>query len=451
MEAHMSIKIKIMLLVTSSLLLCGCFLFTANIFIAERSMQHIVESDLNNMVHIVSYMLKKDKHIQPESIKSIFNESIVIGKNGFLFVIDIQGNMIVHREVQGENWSDKSYIKHIIQKRNGFLRYKSPKTGTYKVAAFTYFAPKDWIIVGSAFENDFLETPKQKMFTISIFVLVLIVIIITGISMLVVNTNIISPVFKMMRVIKGSVESASPSELIESSHSVRHTADSQVEAIQESTTQLNEVTELANNNARQAEDINSFLAKSFDDISSAESSIEKVNRSMDNISEYAHETQKIIKIIDEIAFQTNLLALNAAVEAARAGEAGAGFAVVADEVRNLALRSAEAARNTGDIIQSSVNEVETGTEIVDQTNEKFRQLTSSMDRIKQTVSQFVQASVNQASRINDVQASFKSLEDQAHKNVSISDNTLDIANGMKQRTDDLSQVVRELSSIVGEK
>jgi len=447
----MSIKIKVMILIIMSLVLCGSLLFTANLFIAERSMQHIVESDLNNMIHIVSFMLEKDKNTHLENIKKIFNESIIIGKKGFIFVIDTQGNMIIHRKVQGENWSNKPYIKHIIQTRNGFLRYKSPKTGTYKVAAFTYFAPKDWIIVGSAFEEDFLKIAKQKMVFISVFVLAAIVLIITGVSLLIVNNNVISPVYKMINIISGAVVSASPSELIDSSNSVRQTADNQVEAIKKSSSQLDQVTELANNNARQADEITTFLSKSFENISSAETSIKKVNQSMNNISKYAHETQKIIKIIDEIAFQTNLLALNAAVEAARAGEAGAGFAVVADEVRNLALRSAEAARNTGEIIQSSVNEVEIGTEIVDKTNEKFAQLTASMGQIKEKVGMSVKASVDQASSINDVQASFKSLEDLAHENVLISDNTLDIANGMKQRTDALSQVVSELSILVGSK
>jgi len=101
-------------------------------------------------------------------------------------------------------------------------------------------------------------------------------------------------------------------------------------------------------NAGEADNLMREANKVFD---RANDSMGQLNTSMAEISSASEDTFKIIKTIDEIAFQTNLLALNAAVEAARAGEAGAGFAVVADEVRNLAMRAAEAAKNTSGLIE----------------------------------------------------------------------------------------------------
>jgi len=432
-----------------SLFICAAVLFISNLFIAERSMQRIVESDLNNMVHIVISLLQKEDDIQAKSLEKIFNESITIGKKGFLFIIDTNGKMIIHRKVQGKNWRKKPYIQTIIQQKNGFLRYLSPATNTYKVAAFDYYAPKDWIIVASAFENDFLAGPQQKMITISAVVLGGTIATILIITLFLINMTIIQPIFEMIRVIKHAVESASPKELIEASNDVRTTAKDQVASIENASGILNEVTNMAKGNADQADTTKDCVTHAFDDIHAAEASINQLNQSMHNISEFSADTQKIIRIIDEIAFQTNLLALNAAVEAARAGEAGAGFAVVADEVRNLALRSAEAAKNTGDMIESSVKEVKDSLQIVENTNKNFVQLKESMENILTIFKNFVQSSVDQSDRIQEVQRSFKNMEEKASTNVAISDKTSEIANHMKQRTDDLSVVVRNLLLLVG--
>src|SRR5206468_7569778 len=109
--------------------------------------------------------------------------------------------------------------------------------------------------------------------------------------------------------------------------------------------------------------------------------MQKMSVAIHDIQKSSAETGKIIKVIDEIAFQTNLLALNAAVEAARAGEAGKGFAVVAEEVRNLAMRSAEAARNTAALIEGSVQSARYGAVISTEVAEALKDITESSAQV----------------------------------------------------------------------
>ena len=119
---------------------------------------------------------------------------------------------------------------------------------------------------------------------------------------------------------------------------------------------------------------------------------------MDGINASSQKISKIIKVIDEIAFQTNILALNAAVEAARAGEAGMGFAVVADEVRNLAQRCAQAAKDTADLIEESIQRSDGGRVKVDQVAVAIRAITAESAKIKVLVDEINLGSVEQSQR-----------------------------------------------------
>src|SRR5207247_7752329 len=110
--------------------------------------------------------------------------------------------------------------------------------------------------------------------------------------------------------------------------------------------------------------------------------LDRMVEKMKEIDASSNKIAHIIKVIDEIAFQTNILALNAAVEAARAGEAGLGFAVVADEVRNLAQRCAQAARDTAELIEESIETARDGNGRLDQMAEAVRNMTGNSSRVK---------------------------------------------------------------------
>jgi hypothetical protein len=141
-------------------------------------------------------------------------------------------------------------------------------------------------------------------------------------------------------------------------------ATEQAASIEEASSSLEEMASKTKQNLEKAVQANTLMQGTSKVVKISSESMNDLASSMAEISKASQETSKIIKTIDEIAFQTNLLALNAAVEAARAGEAGAGFAVVADEVRNLAMRAAEAAKNTAALIEGTVNRVKEGSGVV---------------------------------------------------------------------------------------
>ncbi len=169
---------------------------------------------------------------------------------------------------------------------------------------------------------------------------------------------------------------------------------------------------------------------------------------MTDISHSSEEIGQIVKAIESIAFQTNLLALNAAVEAARAGEAGQGFAVVADEVRNLALRSAQAAKDTTDLIQTTVQQVNVGTGNVENLTTSFRQIEQGAHEVGGLIAEITSASNEQALGVGQVNNSVTQIDTATQSNASMAEQTASSASTLTEQTLRLKDLVDQLTSVI---
>lgn len=165
----------------------------------------------------------------------------------------------------------------------------------------------------------------------------------------------------------------------------------QASSVEELSAQIQELSKDADQNRETAITISQSLGDMGQQIQTSNQEMAHLLQAIDNISKKSNEIIKIIKTIEDIAFQTNILALNAAVEAARAGAAGKGFAVVADEVRNLAAKSAEAAKNTTDLIQGSVEAVEDGHQIAVATASELESATTATEEMVSKVRTIAQS------------------------------------------------------------
>ena len=169
---------------------------------------------------------------------------------------------------------------------------------------------------------------------------------------------------------------------------------------------------------------------------------------MIEISKASAETQKIIKTIDEIAFQTNLLALNAAVEAARAGEAGAGFAVVADEVRNLAMRAAEAAKQTSALIEGTTVRVQRGSELAGKTSQIFTVAVSSSQKVGELIAEITGATHEQAQGIDQVNKAIGEMDKVVQQNAATAEESASSSKEMNDRAEQMKSYVERLKFLI---
>ena len=260
-------------------------------------------------------------------------------------------------------------------------------------------------------------------------------------------TRPINRVIDGLKGCAGNVAAAS-GQIADSSHSLSEGSSEQASGIEETSASLEEMAAMTKHNADNAKQADGFMKAADQVVGRARDTMAELTEAMGEISRSGAETAQVIKTIDEISFQTNLLALNAAVEAARAGEAGAGFAVVADEVRNLAVRAADAARHTADLIEGTVKKVNDGTELVSRTNSAFSDVAKSAKKVGKLVGEIASASVEQAQGIDQINTAVGEMDKVIQQNAATAEESAAASAQMNEQSRQLNRMLAELAALV---
>lgn len=227
------------------------------------------------------------------------------------------------------------------------------------------------------------------------------------------------------------------SEISHGNSDLSSRTEEQASALEQTASSMEQLTSTVSQNADNARQANQLAIGASSVAVEGGQVVSQVVDTMKGINESSRRIADIISVIDGIAFQTNILALNAAVEAARAGEQGRGFAVVATEVRHLAQRSAEAASEIKDLITTSVERVEAGTQLVDQAGTKMNEIVSAIRRVTDIMGEISAASAEQSSGMTQIGEAVSQMDQATQQNAALVEESAAAAESLKTQAEHL--------------
>ncbi len=261
-------------------------------------------------------------------------------------------------------------------------------------------------------------------------------------------TGPVNSVIKNLSLGSDQVDAASM-QLSSSSQQLAQGASEQASSLEEISSSIEELSSMTKQNADNANQANKMGLNANNAGEQSKSAVFKMSDAVQSIKKSSDETAQIIKTIDEIAMQTNLLALNAAVEAARAGDAGRGFAVVAEEVRNLAQRSAEAAKNTAELIEGMQKTSENGVAASGEVEKAISEITETVNKMTGLLGEVSAASGEQAQGLGQINSAVSQLDTVTQQNAANSEESASASEELSAQAKGLNDSVDSLISIVG--
>ncbi|MGL4944584.1 MAG: methyl-accepting chemotaxis protein [Thermoguttaceae bacterium] len=232
------------------------------------------------------------------------------------------------------------------------------------------------------------------------------------------------------------------SQVAGASDNLSHGSTTSAASIEEISATIGEISGQTKTNAENATQANALSQQACTAAGSGQDLMKRMIASMETITKNSQEAQRVVKVIDDISFQTNLLALNAAVEAARAGQHGKGFAVVAEEVRNLAARSAKAAAETTEMIDSNNKQIIDGAQLATQTAEMLNTIVRQVTEVARFIGDIATASSEQSHGISQVSIGLSQIDSVTQQNTANAEETASVSN-------DMSAQARQLQTLIG--
>jgi methyl-accepting chemotaxis protein len=253
-------------------------------------------------------------------------------------------------------------------------------------------------------------------------------------------TNSLNNIFTDINLSTLQVSTGSK-QVADGAQSLAQGATEQAASIEQLSHSISEIAERTKENAAIADKTSKLAVTIKENAEKGSHQMDEMITAVNDINEASKNISKIIKTIDDIAFQTNILALNAAVEAARAGQHGKGFAVVAEEVRNLASKSAEAAKDTGNMIQNSTEKAQLGSRIAGETATSLKEIVSGISESNQLIEEIANSSEQQSMGISEINTGIDQVAQVVQQNSATAEESAAASEEMSGQSDILQQLI----------